>query len=299
MRTSLVPDRLMGTTAHLHLPDHLIGPVTDLLYRLESIWSRFVQDSDISRLNAAGGRPVEVASETIDLIRAMVGAHLATDGSFDPTLLAPLIRLGYPASGSDEADPEISAGAAARGCLSEIFIDDATRRVALPPGTVLDPGGIGKGRAADLAVERAMFEGAEGALVEIGGDLRVEGRPQDAEHWTIDLLTPDRSSVAGQVGLASGAVATSTDALRTWMHNGRRVHHLLDPFSGCPADNGVAACTVIAATATWAEVLTKPAFVQGRRFALALANRFGIGMLVTESNGVEHASDRWKDFARG
>ena len=300
MRTTAVPGRLMGTTAHLHLPDNLIRPVTELLDRLESMWSRFLPDSDISRLNAAEGHPVEVSSETIDLIRAMVGAHLTTDGAFDPTLLAPLIGLGYAASRHDaSAHTALPPGATAKGDLGGVLVDHATRQVALPPGTILDAGGIGKGRAADLAVEFALREGAPGALVEIGGDLRVEGRPDDADRWTIDLLSPDRSSVTAQVELTSGAVATSTDALRTWIHDGQRVHHLIDPSTGRATDNGVIACTVIAATATWAEVLTKPAFVRGRTAAIALADRLGVAMLVTEPSGAEHASKRWGDFARG
>jgi len=300
MRTTAIPGRLMGTTAQLHLPEAVIRPVTELLDRLESIWSRFLPASDISRLNSAGGHPVEVSSETIDLIRAMVGAHLTTDGAFDPTLLAPLVGLGYSASRHDaSARTALPAGATAKGDLGGVLIYHTTRRVALPPGTVLDAGGIGKGRAADLAVELALREGAPGALVEIGGDLRVEGRPEGADHWTIDVLSPDRSSVTTQVELTSGAVATSTDALRNWVHDGRRVHHLINPSSGQPTDSGVVACTVIAATATWAEALTKPAFVRGRAEALALADRLGIAMLVTEADGSEHASDHWRAFARG
>ena len=141
MRTTAIPGRLMGTTAHLHLPDELIRPVTALLDRLESIWSRFLPASDISRLNSAGGHPVEVSSETIDLIRAMVGAHLTTDGAFDPTLLAPLVGLGYSASRHDaSARTALPAGATAKGDLGGVLIDHTTRRVALPPGTILDAG---------------------------------------------------------------------------------------------------------------------------------------------------------------
>ena len=102
-----------------------------------------------------------------------------------------------------------------------------------------------------------------------------------------------------QVELTSGAVATSTDALRNWVHDGRRVHHLINPSSGQPTDSGVVTCTVIAATATWAEALTKPAFVRGRAVAIALADRLGIAMLVTAADGSEHASDHWRAFARG
>jgi thiamine biosynthesis lipoprotein len=300
MPTVAVPGRLMGTAAHLHLPGDLIPRVIELLDRLESLWSRFLPESDISRLNATSGHPVAIDIETIGLLRVMVGAHLATDGAFDPTLLAPLVGLGY---GVSRDDPDrvstIPPTATRRGDVTSMLIDHSTGEVALPPGTILDAGGIGKGRAADLAVEFALREGAPGAMVEIGGDLRVEGQPEDAEHWTIDVLSPDRSSVTTQVELTSGAVATSTDALRTWIHDGQRVHHLIDPSTGRATDNGVIACTVIAATATWAEALTKPAFVRGRAEALTLADRLGIAMMVTEANGSEHASDHWRTFARG
>lgn len=300
MPTVAVPGRLMGTAAHLHLPGDLIPRVIELLDRLESLWSRFLPESDISRLNAASGHPVAVDIETIGLLRVMVGAHLATDGAFDPTLLAPLVGLGY---GVSRDDPDrvstIPPTAARRGDVTSMLIDHSTGEVALPPGTILDAGGIGKGRAADLAVEFALREGAPGAMVEIGGDLRVEGQPDDAEHWTIDVLNPDRSAVTDRISLTSGAVATSSDALRAWVHDGATVHHLLDPRTGHPTDTGVVACTAIASTAAWAEVMTKPAFVHGRRRAVDLADRLGIAIRVTTADGVDHHSSRWREFDHG
>ena len=64
----------------------------------ERHWSRFLPDSDISRLNHAAGSTVHIDPATVVLLRAMIDGWRATTGAFDPTLLAPLVGLGYAAS---------------------------------------------------------------------------------------------------------------------------------------------------------------------------------------------------------
>ncbi len=67
--------------------DAMLADVVDLLDRYEQCWSRFLPDSDISRLNNAQGRPVEVDPSTITLVAAMVEGWQRTDGRFDPSVL--------------------------------------------------------------------------------------------------------------------------------------------------------------------------------------------------------------------
>ncbi len=88
---------------------------------LERLWSRFLPASDISQLNAAQGALISVQSPTIELLHAMVQGFAATDGCFDPTLLAPLVALGYDASWSDpQLVTSLPAGAAWRGGVGGI-----------------------------------------------------------------------------------------------------------------------------------------------------------------------------------
>jgi hypothetical protein len=153
------------------------------LAELEALWSRFAPGSDIDRLNRAAGAPVHVSRATITLLNTMVKAAEATSGRYDPTVLPALMDAGYRAS-IDDADrvSTLSPGPHRSGVgMADVVIDADAQTVTLPPDVAIDPGGIGKGLAADLVVEQLVLGGAAGALVSIGGDLATAGAvPRDA-----------------------------------------------------------------------------------------------------------------------
>jgi FAD:protein FMN transferase len=259
--------RAMGTDAHVIV----VGGSTRLLERarariddLEARWSRFLPDSELSRLNDVAGRPVIVASVTFELLTRAVEGWRLTGGRFDPTVLPALVAAGYDRSFETvERDaPEPAAPSTpAPGC-AELSLDPIVRSVTLPPGVALDLGGIGKGFAADLVSAELLQDGATGACVNIGGDLRVRGTPPDRA-WIVEVeaepgTTPEGAPLC--VALADGAVATTSSRRRAWRRAGRRQHHVIDPRTGRPVDAPPTSATVIAADAWKAEVLAKAAF---------------------------------------
>ena len=271
---------------------------------LERRWSRFLDDSEITGLNRADGAPRRCSHDTLALVEAMVAGWHATDGSFDPSLLGPLVELGYANSRVDgSAAPALLPGTGYGRRVDLIRRDRAGSIVRLPPGLTLDPGGIGKGLAADLVTgELTVDGGAVGAIVEIGGDVRVRGVGPDDDAWTVAVVDPDGR--AEYVRLRDGGIATSTTRLRTWRSGGEERHHLLDPSTGRPtghtdrgdATDDVVACTVIAGTAAWAEVFTKPAFVEGAVRSLARYESHGLAARLTLADGSTVVTSRWKEF---
>lgn len=288
----------MGTRATLHCaPEHRQAAV-DRLDDLEERWSRFIPDSEIDRLARADGDAVHVSPDTIELVEQMIRAWEATEGAFDPTLLDTICALGYDASRHDPGRPSITVpGADPMVGLGQVIVDRAAATIIVPRGLGLDPGGVGKGLAADIVARETMERGATGILVDVGGDLRVMGRPETAEYWTIDLHDPCDSQVVGQIRLRDGGVATSTSRLRTWEHSGEHHHHLLDPRTRRSSSNGVVGCTVVAGTAAWAEVFTKVAFVRPVEEALAAYRERGLAARLTLEDGRTLTTPAWKDFA--
>ena len=263
------------------------------LDHLEDLWSRFRLDSEVSRLNAAGGRCMEVSAETIHLVATAVEAWSVTSGAYDPTVLGDVLRAGYtvgfeslralPTSPLTHVEFRIGAGG--------IRIDALNHTVELPPGVGFDPGGIGKGLAADMVVEELMAAGAEGACINVGGDLRVWGTPPDSAPGSGWAIGVDDSFAVGSVavlGLADGGVATSSRLLRRWTGaGGRPSHHLIDPRTGKPADSGLATVTVVAARAWQAEMLSKAVFLTGATAGAVLLDDFGAaGLLVTDDGSI-------------
>ena len=279
-------------------PDHLLDVAESMVDRLERQWSRFLPSSEITRLNDAGGRAVVVSYETFDLVERAVAASWATRGSYDPTVLPALVAAGYDRSFDDLGRaPTRTPSRAAPGC-SGIRLDAATRSVSLPPGVALDPGGIGKGLAADLVVAELLRGGAAGACVNAGGDLRAAGCAPTADGWVVGVEHPDDPSVeVARLRLSNGGVATTSRLVRRWSTDGEDAHHVIDPTNGLPAVGQVVAATVVAGEAWWADVLAKMLFLLGPAACGSLLRRLGAtGLAVLEDRRVVKLPG-WRDYA--
>lgn len=281
----------MGTTMHLVVvaevgaaPDALGLPALlergrMLIEHLESCWSRFLPTSDISRLNRADGAWTHVAPATMTLLeQAQVGWHV-TGGRFDPTVLPALEAAGYDATFDDVAARTPDAGLPDRRTgpapgLGGLELDVERHRARLPVGVRVDPGGIGKGLAADMVVADLVAAGAAGAMANLGGDLRVAGLSSDSAGWCIEATLPGRSGGMSVV-VADGGVATSTPALRRWDHGAGPAHHIIDPTTGRPAADAAHNALVVAGTAWFAEVLAT-ALVLGDRDTVVAYGATGI-----------------------
>ncbi len=285
--------RAMGCDIHLLIvggPPRLLELARERVLELEGRWSRFQPTSEISRLNALAGSPVPVSSSTLGLVqRALDGARV-TGGRYDPTILGDVLRAGYDRSLELLTDQTVGSGSPLGRGWDRIIVDARRSTVTLPPGVGFDPGGIGKGYAADLLLDELLAEGAAGACVNLGGDLRVDGTAPDGGSWVIAIQHPLRPEPAATVTLDRGAVATSSRVRRTWGPRDDRRHHLIDPATGRPARSGLAAATVIAAHGWQAEILTKAAFIGGSFQGLALLAITGTDGLLVDDQGRLHPS---------
>ena len=248
--------------------DHAV----ELLEDLEAHWSRFLHDSDVTRLNHAAGTPVRVDPSTVTLVATMVEAWRSTDGAFDPSILPTLIESGYRTSIDDPyrvtflPDGRLVVGGYDSGpTMSDIVIDHDGSTITLPPGLVLDPGGIGKGLAADLAVRHLLSLGAAGALVSIGGDMAMAGTPpHGADGWTVAVELPDPAlGNLCTLLVGAGGVATSSTRSRRWIHDGRERHHQIDPRRAQQSSTDLATVTVIGRSGWLAEAHATSALLAG------------------------------------
>ncbi len=260
---------------------------------IEAELSRFQPDSGLSRLNAAAGAgPQPVSPLLWTVVSAALDAARRSQGLFDPTLLRPLQRAGYDRS-FEQLAPNLPGGAAVRTPdwgYQRIDINPTAMTVSLPEGLGLDLGGIGKGWAVDHVAQALAVHGP--VLVDAGGDIRVvgvaQGEPwpiavQDPFHEQHDLLT---------LALTSGAVATSSIGGRRWTRNGQAMHHLLDPRTGQPSASDLHTVTVLAPTASVADVAAKVALILGsQRGRDYLASR-GLRGLLSRRDGQQQTVGR-------
>lgn len=268
------------TVGHAGLGDVARRRVEDL----EQKWSRFRPTSEISRLNESGA--AVVSPETVLLVQRALQGWMVTEGRFDPTIYDALVAQGYDRPfDTDLVGPADRSPVTVPGCWG-IVIDETTGAVVLPPGVHFDPGGIGKGLAADLVVADLMDAGAGGAMVSIGGDLRAEGAPPEGDGWTVALDEPAVSAAKATISIAAGAIATSSTRVQRWRAGGGEVHHLIDPVTGLPHQGEVALVTAVAAEGWWAEVATKDLMAK-EPGASPLAE---VAALVVDTGGRVHLS---------
>jgi len=299
---SLPADRrpAMGGTAAITLvggPPGLLDDCFGLLGELEQAWSRFREGSDVWRLNWSQGRPVRVRPCTARLVAELISAWALTGGDFDPTVLPRLVASGYDTSRVDASRrttlPETAAWP------GEVAgIDIAGLDIRLPLGTTLDPGGLGKGLAADMIAELALDRGADGVLAEVGGDLVVAGQAPDATAWTIGIADPfTPAELLGVIRLARGSVATSSRLVRVWAGSDGPAHHLINPNTGVGAVTPTVTSTVIAGIGARAEALAKLAFVRDPDRLLDWLPRAGAAGLIVAADQQHKYTANWGDFA--
>ena len=273
----------MGTSAHVIV----VGGAFDHLEQARRRWSRFLPDSEISALNAADGLPLLVSDDTILLVERSLQAWRATAGRFDPTVHDAVVAVGYDGAFAGGPVPTTLPSVEPAPGLHDVAVDRDTGLVWLPAGVHLDPGGIGKGLAADVVVSELRAAGVGGACVNLGGDLRVDGMAPQRDSWSVAIDDPrDRSLELTRVPLTSGGMATSSRLDRCWEVDGVPAHHLIDPTSGRPADTEIVAVTAVAATAWWAEVTATWAFLgDGQPHALGATE-----VLLVTADGATHST---------
>ncbi len=237
---------------------------------VEELMSTWREDSALSRLNRApAGTWVPVGREVCTVLTAAISVSRQTGGAFDPTVL-PLVRLwGF--RGGRPAVPDSAALAVALNLVTVRAVEVAGERVRLlVNGMALDLGGIAKGYALDQAAAAMKRAGADGGVLDLGGNLLVFGDGPGHEVGIVDPGQPD--AVALTIPLPGGAVATSGQYERYITVDGKAYGHILDPRTGRPAPAGISA-TVLAPQAITADALATAVVVMGAEAGLAMLEK--------------------------
>jgi FAD:protein FMN transferase len=273
------------------------------LAAIDRACSRFRPDSELSRLNANGGRAMRVSPLFAEALSLALRAAALTDGDVDPTVGRALVLAGYdrdwslmrasetvaaarnvpqtaarprahvraraPQNETHETagTPPPAVSARFEGGWRTIHFDPEGPSVRVPAGIALDLGASAKAWAADRGVRMAAESGACGALVSIGGDIALAG-PAPAQGWPVRVTDDHRAAhtAEGQtVTIRSGGLATSSTVVRRWRHHGRAMHHILDPATGAPAHGAWRTVSVAAGNCADANIATTAALVRGDR----------------------------------
>lgn len=252
--------------------DVMLG-LRDRCRDFERLFSRTLPHSDISRINAAGGEPVEVSRETFELIDLALGYCRAGMGLFDITI-GVASRLWDFRNGIIPDAGEL-AEAVRHVDWRTVELDDAGGRLTVrlhDPLASLDAGGIAKGYIADELA--AMLDRARiGAfIINLGGNVYARGRKADGSRWVIGLQDPrGKELLAGAIEVEDASAVTSGVYERGFVKGGTLYHHILHPATGQPVATDIAGVTVVAKRSIDAEGYSTTLLALGSGRARAFA----------------------------
>lgn len=285
----------IGTTAVVavtapYLADSALALLAADLRAVDQACSRFRPDSELRLLERASrGGPVPAGPLLYRALEVACAVAGQTAGIVDPTVGSALVELGY------DRDFGLMAGETWAGCYRpepapgwwQIRLDPDTRTVSVPPGVHVDLGATAKAFAADRASQRIAGELGCGALVNLGGDVAVAGEAP-AGGWSIGIAPECRAPldrVDQTVTVTSGGLATSGTTARSWVRDGRRVHHIIDPGTGEAARAVWSLVSATAPTCVKANAWTTAAVVWGED-AVGNLTALGVPARLVDADGV-------------
>jgi thiamine biosynthesis lipoprotein len=271
--------------------------------RLEEVvaqMSTWEPASDLSVFNRApAGTSCVLPAAFAEVLACALAVASASGGAFDPTVGPIVDAWGF--------GPQGRPGMAGRGGLDDararcgwrrIDFDAATRRLRQPGGAALDLSAIAKGYGVDRVAAWLDARGLTSHLVEVGGELKGSGVKPDGTPWWVALEHPQESAEpapmtapkhpqgherpALTVALNGLAVATSGDYQRWFAHDGQRYAHTVDPATGAPVQNGVAAASVFHADCMTADAWSTALTVLGADAGIDCADRHGLAARLIE-----------------
>lgn len=245
----------------------------DEIMRLDKMLDRGDEESEIYKVNHAG-KAVTVSDEIVEIISMAHDVSVKSGGAFDITIAPVMDAWGfysksYHVPSDDELDVLLK-----KVDYSKISLDGNT--VTVPDGMELDLGGIAKGYTSDRLMELFKRDGVHSAIVSLGGNVQAFGRKPDGSLWNVAIQDPEKpDSYIGSVSIENMAVVTSGSYQRYFERDGITYHHIIDPYEGRPADNGLSSVTIITESGMLGDALSTALFVLGLDGAVDYWHTYG------------------------
>lgn len=256
-------------------------PTADIENRLKEVeekWISWKSDgSEIAALNTkAGKKEQSLSEETADCLTRVLAIAEDSGGAFDPTI-GQLTRLWNLDNESQVVPEEKSI----RELLKDVGykgISIKGDKVSLKKGTSIDLGAAGKGMGCDEIKKMLSREpDISGAVITIGGSsIMTYGSKPDESPWVVALTDPrDTADYLGTLTVTGEQyISTSGDYEKSFIKDGIRYHHILDPKTGNPSRSGLISTTIICDRGLESDALATACFVLGKEKGMALAEAY-------------------------
>lgn len=256
-------DTYMTLTAYGENAQKAIDEAVDEINRIEQLVSTGIDSSEISQINKNGKGSV---SETTGyLIKRSKEIYDSTDGVFDITVYPIMQAWGFPTEKYRVPGEEELKKLRNQMGADYVLYDEKKQEVTLEKaGMKIDLGGIAKGYTSSKVMDIFKKNGVSSAVISLGGNVQTLHAKPDGSAWRVAVENPaDTGSYLGVLSIKDKAVITSGGYERYFEQDGKTYHHIIDPSTGYPANNGLTSVTIVSDDGTLADGLSTSLFIMG------------------------------------
>ncbi|HAT73837.1 MAG: ApbE family lipoprotein [Candidatus Moranbacteria bacterium GW2011_GWF2_36_839] len=260
----------------------------------EKIFSRFIEKSELSKLNENLGIFKTASEDILFLAQKSLEYYKESGGYFDPRILEILENVGY------EKDFRINTFSQKEIEKDKIFpknklTDDLKiKDDQVFFGQRMDFSGIAKGYITDLISQYLENSGWQNFLVDSGGDIFAKGKNESKESWGIEVEGISQDKII--LNLENSAVATSGITRKKWETSGEKYHHLINPLRPYDFSFDLKSVTVKAEICERADVLAKVLYLMGQKRGMEYANQKKIPAIFLDYRGNVYLSEKMKQI---
>ena len=285
----------------------LLTECMNLCDKYEKIFSRTASDSELYQLNHRELTPVagtedtfQVSDPLAELIRKGLYYSELSEGAFD-IAIEPLTSL-WDFTAEDPQVPEnrLIQEALTKCDYHNVSVSDNNEVILKTEDTAIELGAIAKGYIADRLKDYLISQGVKSAIINLGGNvLCIGGKPDDSS-FKIGIQKPfaDRSETIAVMDIKDKSVVSSGVYERCFEQDGTLYHHLLNPRTGYPYDNGLIAVTIISDESVDGDALRTTCFALGLEDGMKLAESLDNvqAFFVTSDYEIHYTKDFQKEI---
>ncbi len=292
-------DTLYDTVIDIQILDPVEQDIMDGLKKLcrkyDILFSKTDENSDIFRINTAGGAPVEVSEDTLTLLKKSIYYGDLSGGLFDVTIGTVSSLWDFKTDTPSVPSKEALSSAVSHVNYKNIIIEGNTVRLT-DPNAVLDVGAIAKGYIADRVKDYLKENGVRHAVISLGGNVLTLGTKTDGSKYNIGIQRPfDKTgSAVTSVKIADQSVVTTGIYQRYFEIDGKKYHHVLTPSTGQPCENSLYSVSIITDSSLTADALSTICYLMGPKKGMKLVNQLdNVDAIFITNDGKLHYSDNF------
>ncbi len=274
-------DLVLGTVCSIRILDGGSEKALDAAFarlrEIEASMSANAVGTVVAAINEAAGKAPAAAPADVRYVTGKALWYASrSGGAFDPTI-GPIVKLwNIGLDGERVPSPEEIKTALPLVDFRSVRVDDADGTVFLPrKGMLLDLGAIAKGYAADEVARVLLEKRVKGAVIDLGGNVKVVGKKPDGSPWRIGIQNPfdERGAHIGIATLTGGATVVTSGVYERYFiaEDGTHYHHIFDTKTGYSVNNGLVSVTIISSSSIDADGLSTTLFSLGLKEGMALA----------------------------